>query len=257
MRVQHDDGVLRPLAISAPVRGRKMMRDKEKAFEQERVAVAGAFSINMEFDQQFAMVPLDLAADCSLRQCGERVGDQTATGTSMLEKSCRDPGRGSVDRFHVQPRYQKNALMYRTNATEKCVTFAVLAFIGLIGAFNIIASLTLMMIDKQRDMRTMTGMGATYTFVRRVFFAEGMLIVLTGAVIGSAGGGDLLGAGAIPASWRWKTRCGELPRGCALGRYRDDLLRRARHWPAGHSPGDCGSGTLSRRGPPRRPPARE
>ncbi|HNK84129.1 MAG TPA: FtsX-like permease family protein, partial [Flavobacteriales bacterium] len=87
-------------------------------------------------------------------------------------------------RFKVLSRYRKNELMYRTNAIEKRFTFGVLAFIALIGAFNIIASLTLMMIEKQRDMRTLAGMGATASFVRRVFFAEGMLIVGVGTVAG-------------------------------------------------------------------------
>ena len=86
--------------------------------------------------------------------------------------------------FTVKTRYQKNALMYSTNATEKWFTFIVLAFIGLIGAFNIIASLTLMMIEKRQDMRTLSGMGVTEGFIRRVFFLEGMLIVVVGTVAG-------------------------------------------------------------------------
>ena len=184
LRVQHDDGVLRPLLISAPVRGRKMMRDKERAFEQERVAVAGAFTINMEFDQQFAIAPIDLLD--SLLHYGGSVNalEIKATANTRLEDLASDVGAIAGPRFNVKSRYEKNAIMYRTNATEKWFTFAVLAFIGLIGAFNIIASLTLMMIEKQRDMRTMTGMGATYTFVRRVFFAEGMLIVAVGTFAG-------------------------------------------------------------------------
>ena len=67
---------------------------------------------------------------------------------------------------------------------EREQMFAVLAFIGLIGAFNIIASLTLMMIEKREDMRTLGGMGVTSGFIRRVFFTEGMLIVVVGTVAG-------------------------------------------------------------------------
>ena len=95
--------------------------------------------------------------------------------------------------FTVKTRHQKNALMYATNANEKWFTFAVLAFIGIIGAFNIIASLTLMMIEKRRDMRTVTAMGATNGFVRRLFFLEGLLIVAVGTVLGLALGLALCG----------------------------------------------------------------
>ena len=184
LRVMRDDGVLRPLTISAPVRGRKLLRYKDQAFEQEHVAVAGSFSINMEFDQQYAIAPLALV-DSLLHYGGEvsALEIKATPGTSIEELAERV--RDAVPTgFSVKTRYQKNALMYRTNATEKWFTFAVLAFIVLIGAFNIIASLTLMMIEKQQDMRTLTGMGATTDFVRRVFFTEGMLIVGVGTVAG-------------------------------------------------------------------------
>lgn len=184
LAVPKNDGITRPLTISAPVRGRKLLRYKEQAFEQEHVAVAGTFTINLEFDQQFAIAPIDLV-DSLLHYNGQvnaleihakpgvRVDDLAAAVRPLL-------GQG----LQTRTRYEKNALMYRTNATEKWFTFAVLAFIGLIGAFNIIASLTLMMIEKKQDMRTLTGMGATAQFVRRVFLAEGMLIVLVGTVSG-------------------------------------------------------------------------
>lgn len=182
--VMRDDGVMRPLTISAPVRGRKLLRYKDQAFEQEHVAVAGAFSINMEFDQQYAIAPIALV-DSLLHYGGEvsALEIKSVPGT-RIDDLAEQVGAIAGPRFKATSRYAKNALMYRTNATEKWFTFAVLAFIVLIGAFNIIASLTLMMIEKQQDMRTLTGMGATTAFVRRVFFTEGMLIVGVGTVAG-------------------------------------------------------------------------
>lgn len=182
--VMTDDGVMRPLTISAPVRGRKLLRYKDQAFEQEQVAVAGAFSINMEFDQQYAIAPIALV-DSLLHYGGEvtALEIRSAPGTRIEDLATR-VGALAGPGFKATSRYAKNALMYRTNATEKWFTFAVLAFIVLIGAFNIIASLTLMMIEKQQDMRTLTGMGATTSFVRSVFFTEGMLIVGVGTIAG-------------------------------------------------------------------------
>lgn len=179
-----DDRVTRPLSISAPVRGRKLLRDKAGAFEQAHVAVAGAFSINLEFDQRYALAPIALAD--SLLHYGGQVNAlelRTLPGTD-LDALAAEVAAVAGTRFLVQTRRQKNALMYRTNATEKWFTFAVLGFIGLIGAFNIIASLTLLMIEKRQDMRTLTAMGATDGFVRNVFFHEGLLIVITGTLAG-------------------------------------------------------------------------
>jgi lipoprotein-releasing system permease protein len=86
--------------------------------------------------------------------------------------------------FAVKTRAQKNALLYSTNQSEKWFTFAVLGFIGLIGAFNVIASLTMMMIEKRPDMGKLASMGATPSFVRAVFFRLGLLINAAGVSIG-------------------------------------------------------------------------
>jgi ABC-type lipoprotein release transport system permease subunit len=183
-----DDGVFRPLEISAPVRGRKLSRYKEGAFEHDALAVAGVFTINLEFDGKYVLVPLDLA-DSLLHYSGavNAFEMQLAPGTDhdRMAEQLRMMLGGS---FTVKTRAQKNALMYATNQGEKWFTFAVLGFIGLIGAFNIIASLTMMMIEKREDMGTLASMGADAGLARAVFFHEGMLINGAGVIIGLAFG---------------------------------------------------------------------
>jgi lipoprotein-releasing system permease protein len=179
-----DDGVFTPLDISAPIRGRKLSRYQQQAFEHTSVAVSGAYSMNLEFDSKYAVVHIDLAAD--LLQYDSAVSAlemQMVPGTN-LDRVARTLRDQLGERFLVRTRYQKNALMYQTNASEKFFTFIVLAFIGLIGAFNVIASLTMMMIEKKLDMRTLMSMGATPSTVRNVFFHEGLLIVAVGATAG-------------------------------------------------------------------------
>ncbi|HRO99981.1 MAG TPA: AIR synthase related protein, partial [Flavobacteriales bacterium] len=180
-----------PLEISAPVRGRKLSRDRQQAFEHTAVAVAGSFSLNMDFDSKYALVPIDLA-DSLLHYRGAVSAlelqlvpgaDLDRLATALQERL----GPGLL----VRTRYQKNALMYRTNATEKRITYLLLTFIGLIGAFNIIASLTMMMIEKKQDMRTLMGMGAGGQLVRRIFLYEGLLIVVVGIVAGLVVGGGI------------------------------------------------------------------
>jgi len=183
-----DDGILAPLEISAPVRGRKLSKYQQGAFEHTAVAVSGSYTMNMEFDAKYAVVPLELAVD--LLQYDSAVSAlelQLVAGSDLDRVAAEIRAMVGTD-FLVRTRHQKNVLMYQTNASEKFFTFIVLAFIGLIGAFNIIASLTMMMIEKQRDMRTLLGMGATPGTVRRVFLYEGVLLVAVGTV-----GGILLG----------------------------------------------------------------
>jgi ABC-type lipoprotein release transport system permease subunit len=184
LNVPLDDGVFQPLEISAPVRGRKLSKYKEGAFENEAVAVAGAFTMNLEFDSKYVVVPLELA-DSLLHYRGamNAIELQGKPGTKA-EALAAEVSSLIGKSFEVKTRAQKNALLYSTNQSEKWFTFAVLGFIGLIGAFNIIASLTMMMIEKRPDMGTLASMGATPSFVRAVFFRLGLLINATGVGIG-------------------------------------------------------------------------
>ncbi len=179
-----EDGVFTPLEISAPIRGRKLSRYQQQAFDRTAVAVSGAYSMNLEFDAKYAVVPIELAADLLNYDSLVSALEIQLKPETNLDRIA-DEIRSMIGKdFLVRTRYQKNALMYQTNASEKFFTFVVLSFIGLIGAFNIIASLTMMMIEKKLDMRTLMSMGATPATIRSVFFHEGMLIVAVGTTAG-------------------------------------------------------------------------
>lgn len=178
------DGVFQPLEISAPVRGRKLSTYKQGAFENTSVAMGGSFTINLAFDTKYAVVPIPLAD--KLLHCDGEVSalEMKLAPEADPEETAQLIRERVGDRFTVKTRYQKNELMYRTNETEKWVTFTVLCFIALIGAFNLIASITMLMIEKQKDMRTLASMGTVPGTIRSVFFLEGMLITVIGTLSG-------------------------------------------------------------------------
>lgn len=182
--VPMDDGVFQPLEISAPVRGRKLSKYQQRAFETVAMAVRGVFSMNLDFDTKYLLVPLSTASEVMHYDSAVSALEIELTDKERMDRVAELLRERLGPAFIVKTRYQKNALMYRTNASEKVFTFAVLSFIGLIGAFNIIASLTMMMIEKRRDMGTITAMGATPAMIRRIFFHEGLLIVVVGVIIG-------------------------------------------------------------------------
>jgi lipoprotein-releasing system permease protein len=179
------------MGINAPIRGKKLSRYKENAFNREAVNVSGVFSVNAELDSRYVLVPLKFAR--SLFGMTEEISaieiflynDADAeTVKTALEKGL-DPS------LRIQTRYDKNALIYKTNAAEKWATFLILLFILLIACFNIIASLTMLIIEKKKDIFTLSSMGVTTAGIERIFIYEGVLINLIGAMIG-AGLGLLL-----------------------------------------------------------------
>jgi lipoprotein-releasing system permease protein len=179
-----DDGIFRPLTISAPIRGRKLSTYQQRAFERMDMAVAGTFTMNMEFDMRYVLVPF-AAAETLFHYTGEASALELKLPAEKDADAVAKDLRSTLGpRYVVRTRQQKNVLMYQTNASEKFFSFLVLAFIGLIGAFNIIASLTMMMIEKRKDMGTLRSLGADPQLIRRVFLYEGLLIVLMGMVLG-------------------------------------------------------------------------
>lgn len=179
-----DDGVFQALEISAPIRGRKLSKYQQRAFETVALAVRGAFSMNLDFDTKYALVPINTAAEVLHYDSSVTALEIDLSEKGQLDRTADRLRTALGPAFVVKTRYQKNELMYRTNASEKVFTFIVLSFIGLIGAFNIIASLTMMMIEKRRDMGTLTAMGATPGMLRNIFFSEGLLIVVVGVIAG-------------------------------------------------------------------------
>ena len=92
------------------------------------------------------------------------------------------------DSLRVETRYDRNALVYKTNASEKWFTFLILFFILVIASFNIIASLTMLIIEKKKDIALLESLGATRMTIRRVFIYEGIFINLIGAITGTVFG---------------------------------------------------------------------
>src|SRR5690606_835418 len=164
--------------------GRKLGTMQQRAFEHVEVAMSGFFSMNAEYDMKYVIADIELArALFRYDTVVSALEVQLMPGTSM-DRVAADLRAMLGPELGVRTRHQKNALMYETNRMEKRVVFLVLVFIGFIGAFNVIASLTMLMIEKRNDMRTLTAMGAPPDLVRRIFRNGGLLIVATGMVIG-------------------------------------------------------------------------
>lgn len=86
--------------------------------------------------------------------------------------------------FTVKTAAEKNELIFKTSKSEKRIVIVILVFVFLLAAFNLIASLTMLFIEKKENIRTMTYFGASKRFIFRIFFLEGLLIAGRGIVIG-------------------------------------------------------------------------
>lgn len=175
---------LTPLFVHAAEKGRRISRDKEKAFNTEPIMIGGVFSINLEYDSQYLLVPIAFARDVmKVGQVSSYLEVQAKEGVPLEELKDAIASKMSQD-LKVSTREEKNALVYKANESERLVTILILSFIILIATFNILASITMLMLDKQKDLKIIHSMGATVQQIRNIFFIEAMLISVAGTVIG-------------------------------------------------------------------------
>ena len=88
------------------------------------------------------------------------------------------------DRFIVQNRNEQNELFYKIMKSEKWAIFFILTFILIVASFNIVGSLTMLILDKKKDIETLRNLGASDNLIKRIFVTEGWLISILGAFIG-------------------------------------------------------------------------
>jgi lipoprotein-releasing system permease protein len=85
----------------------------------------------------------------------------------------------------VKNKYQQHDLVFRTMKSEKWASYLILVFILIVASFNMLGSLSMLIIDKKEDLFILRSMGADSKLIRKIFLFEGWLISFFGAVIGS------------------------------------------------------------------------
>lgn len=88
------------------------------------------------------------------------------------------------EKYDIKDRFEQEASLYKILKSEKFFTFLILLFILIIAAFNIISSLSMLILDKKKDIGILKSMGANQTLIKIIFFVEGMLISGIGTIIG-------------------------------------------------------------------------
>lgn len=173
-----------PISIYAPKRGKTESLDPEDAFNKLVISPGGVFSLNDDFDYKYVLVDLTAAQqlfDCSnsFTQIELSVNDKNKIN-DVQEELIKVLGNN----YTVKNRYQLNDVLFKTLETEKLWTFLILAFILVIATFNIIGALTMLIIEKKKDIKTLYNLGADQQFIRSIFMREGLLITLVGALSG-------------------------------------------------------------------------
>ena len=173
-----------PLEIYIPRRTTGPVIAPDRAFNRKLIFPSGVFAVEQEIDMSYILVPLGFARDL-LELDNEVTAVELGVRNNFRESQVQNDIREILgDGFHVQNRYQQQEWLYKVMQTEKWAIFLILSFILLVASFNIIGSLTMLIIEKKKDMAVLKSMGAGESLIRRIFLFEGWMISVVGAMIG-------------------------------------------------------------------------
>jgi lipoprotein-releasing system permease protein len=169
--------------IYAPKRDAKV-RLGSNPFKMQLLNVSARMNFNREVNAERIVVPLELARELlnyksdlnSIYVDVNNAYDVESVKASLLNKL--------GDEFSVKTNYEKNELIYKTSRSEKMIVIVILVFIFILAAFNLIASLTMLFVEKKENLKTLTAMGADNSSIFRIFFFEGLLISGRGIFLG-------------------------------------------------------------------------
>lgn len=165
----------------------------EQPFNQGKLIPSGVFSIQQDFDRSLVLVPLWFA-----RELLEYSDEVTALEIGLETGADGDKVKAQImdicgENFVVKDRHEQEELLYKIMNSEKWIIFLILAFILMIATFNVIGSLSMLIIDKQKDIAVLHSMGAGHKLIRRIFLFEGLMITMLGALAGLLLGGLISG----------------------------------------------------------------
>lgn len=166
------------------------IRPGKSPFQQKKIGVSGTISYNREVSSQFMIIPFDLSRE--LMEFDDEISAiyiDAKEGVDNAELKERVQKLVGSD-FKVKTSYEKNELIYKTSQSERIIVLIILLFIFVLAAFNLVASLTMLFVEKLEDVKTMVSFGTPRKYIFRIFFIEGLLIsgkgILFGLILGYA-----------------------------------------------------------------------
>jgi lipoprotein-releasing system permease protein len=149
------------------------------------INTSGAFVIQQDFDNKYAITNIDFVKE----KLGYAANEYSGVEIALNNPEDADRMKGTLQKlfgaaYNVQTRYEQNQSLYSVMHAEKWVIYAVLSLILVVAAFNMIGALTMLVLEKEKDISVLHALGGDKNFVQRIFLSEGLLL----AIIGGVGG---------------------------------------------------------------------
>ncbi|KAF0239040.1 MAG: hypothetical protein FD181_425 [Prolixibacteraceae bacterium] len=173
------------IMVYVPKKGKQVSVNPARAINHNYIFTSGVFSVLEEIDSKYIIVSRKFAAD--LFESNQLIstvelGISPDVNQKKVQKEVEKILGGQ---FHVKNKFQQRDLIYKTMQSEKWAAYLILVFILIIASFNILSSLSMLIIDKKEDIHIFRSMGASPKTIGQIFLFEGWLISIAGAIIGA------------------------------------------------------------------------
>lgn len=187
------------IQVYVPKRGNASSFNIENSFNSSRLTVTKVFSTQQEIDERLVLAPLDWLAN--LMEYENIVTDievfindkwQKTNGKRQIDRIKKDIKNILGEDYKVYDQYEQQETLYKMMKTEKMAVYLILTFILIMATFNVIGTLSMLIIDKNKDITLLKAMGADKVLIKKIFINEGLLISVVGGMLGL-----LLGIAAV------------------------------------------------------------
>jgi lipoprotein-releasing system permease protein len=179
------DRNLFPITVFLPKKTNSENANPLSALSEGNATTSGSFAIQQDFDNKYVITNLPF-----MRQQMNYQPDEY----SALEISLSDPNQSGKftktiqkilgDQYKVLTKYEQNTSLYSSMRLEKWFIYAVLTLILIIAAFNMVGALTMLVLEKRKDISVLQSMGADKSLIQKIFLSEGILLSVVGAATG-------------------------------------------------------------------------
>ncbi|MBR4390722.1 MAG: ABC transporter permease [Bacteroidales bacterium] len=170
--------------VYVPKRGNASMMNLENGFNSDVLTVQSVFSTEQELDEKLVLVPFDWLSELLEYENKASNVELFLSSKADVNKIQREVKSLIGEDFVVKNQQEQQETLYKIMRSEKWAVYVILTFILILATFNVVGSLSMLMIDKRKDTEILKSMGADNHLIQKVFMNEGLLISVVGGVIG-------------------------------------------------------------------------
>ena len=175
---------LATLRVYVPKRGNASQMSIENGFNTDVLTVQSAFVTEQELDEKLVLVPFEWLSELVEYKDKASNVELFLSPKTDVNKVKKEVKALLGDGFSVKDQREQQETLYKIMRSEKWAVYIILTFILILATFNVVGSLSLLMIDKRKDTEILRAMGADNRLVQRIFMNEGLLISVAGGMIG-------------------------------------------------------------------------